>query len=56
MTAVSKKTVTLADTEESIDGVTVLGDYHMNGGYDWMAVAVPAKREVLKLVGRIQEA
>ena len=26
------------------------------GGYDWMAMAVPAKREVLKLVGRIQEA
>ena len=26
------------------------------GGYDWMAIAVPAKREVLKLVGRIQEA
>ena len=36
MTAVSKKTVTLADTEETIDGVTVLGHYHMNGGYDWM--------------------
>ncbi len=28
----------------------------MHGGYDWMAMAVPAKREVLKLVGRIQEA
>ena len=36
MNAVSKKTVTLADTGETIDGVTVLGDYHMNGGYDWM--------------------
>jgi len=36
MNAVSKKTVTLADTEETIDGLTVLGDYHMNGGYDWM--------------------
>jgi peptidoglycan/xylan/chitin deacetylase (PgdA/CDA1 family) len=28
----------------------------IHGGYDWMAMAVPAKREVLKLVGRIQEA
>lgn len=28
----------------------------LHGGYDWMAIAVPAKREVLKLVGRIQEA
>ena len=36
MTAVSKKTVTVADTQETIDGLTVLGDYHMNGGYDWM--------------------
>ena len=36
MNAVSNKTVTLADTGETIDGMTVLGDYHMNGGYDWM--------------------
>jgi hypothetical protein len=28
----------------------------IHGGYGWMAMAVPAKREVLKLVGRIQEA
>jgi peptidoglycan/xylan/chitin deacetylase (PgdA/CDA1 family) len=28
----------------------------IHGAYDWMAMAVPAKREVLKLVGRIQEA
>ncbi|MEV7574338.1 hypothetical protein AB0P28_14695 [Pseudarthrobacter sp. NPDC089323] len=36
MNAVSTKAVTLADTGETIDGVTVLGDYHLNGGYDWM--------------------
>lgn len=30
------KTVTTEDTGETIDGVTVLGDYHENGGYDWM--------------------
>ena len=36
MNAITIKTVTTADTGETIDGVTVLGDYHMNGGYDWM--------------------
>lgn len=36
MNAITIKTVTTVDTGETIDGVTVLGDYHMNGGYDWM--------------------
>ncbi|UKA77636.1 hypothetical protein [Arthrobacter sp. FW306-07-I] len=36
MNAVIRKTVTLADTGEAIEDMTVLGDYHMNGGYDWM--------------------
>ncbi len=36
MNAISTATVTTTDTGEAIDGVTVLGDYHMNGGYDWM--------------------
>ncbi|WP_427175242.1 hypothetical protein [Arthrobacter sp. 92] len=35
MNAVATKTVTTKDTGETIDGVTVLGDYHMNDGYDW---------------------
>jgi hypothetical protein len=36
MNAVSTRTVTTKDTGEVIEGVTVLGNYHMNGGYDWM--------------------
>lgn len=36
MNAVATKTVTTEDTGETIDGVTVLGNYHMNDGYDWM--------------------
>jgi hypothetical protein len=36
MNAITTKTVTTEDTGETIDGVTVLGDYHENGGYDWM--------------------
>ncbi|MEO3935107.1 hypothetical protein WMO79_20110 [Micrococcaceae bacterium Sec7.4] len=36
MNAVATKTVTTKDTGETIDGVTVLGDFHMNDGYDWM--------------------
>ena len=36
MNAVIRKTVTLADTGEAIEDMTVLGDYHINGGYDWM--------------------
>ncbi|MET3923844.1 hypothetical protein ABIB26_004811 [Arthrobacter sp. UYEF20] len=36
MNAVTTKTVTTQDTGETIDGATVLGDYHVNGGYDWM--------------------
>ena len=36
MNAITIKTVTTEDTGESIEGVTVLGDYHMNTGYDWM--------------------
>ncbi|HSL35278.1 MAG TPA: hypothetical protein VK883_00495, partial [Arthrobacter sp.] len=36
MNAITTKTVTTQDTGETIDGVTVLGDYHENGGYDWM--------------------
>ena len=36
MNAITTKTVTTADTGEEIDGITVLRDYHMNGGYDWM--------------------
>jgi hypothetical protein len=30
--------MTTADTGETIDGVPVLVDYHMNDGYDWMDV------------------
>ena len=36
MNAITTKTVTTQDTRETIDGVTVLGYYHENGGYDWM--------------------
>ncbi|MFC8524884.1 hypothetical protein [Pseudarthrobacter sp. NPDC057230] len=36
MNAIATDTVTTADTGEEIEGVTVLRDYHMNGGYDWM--------------------
>lgn len=36
MTAISKKTVTTQDTGETIDGATVLSDYHESGGYEWM--------------------
>ncbi|MFE5840012.1 hypothetical protein [Arthrobacter sp. NPDC056493] len=36
MNAVITRTVTTKDTGETIDGVTVLGNYHMNDGYDWM--------------------
>ena len=36
MNAVLTKTVTTQDTGETIEGVTVLGNYHMNDGYDWM--------------------
>ena len=36
MNAITTKTVTTQDTGETIDGATVLGDYHENGGYDWM--------------------
>ncbi|HSN35457.1 MAG TPA: hypothetical protein VLT34_03830 [Arthrobacter sp.] len=32
------KTATTQDTWETIDGATVLGDYHVNGGYDWMEI------------------
>ena len=36
MNAVITRTVTLKDTGETVEGVSVLGDYHLNGGYDWM--------------------
>ncbi|MET3948683.1 hypothetical protein ABIB49_003408 [Arthrobacter sp. UYCu512] len=36
MNAVATKTVTTKDTGETIEGLTVLVDYHMNDGYDWM--------------------
>ncbi|RNL54885.1 hypothetical protein [Arthrobacter oryzae] len=36
MNAIATATVTTKDSGEAIDGVTVLGDYHENGGYDWM--------------------
>ncbi|MGP0225312.1 hypothetical protein [Paenarthrobacter sp. NCHU4564] len=36
MNAISVQTITTEDTAETIHGVTVLGNYHMNGGYDWM--------------------
>jgi hypothetical protein len=36
MNAIATATVTTKDTGEAIEGVSVLGDYHMNGGYDWM--------------------
>ncbi|MEV8150549.1 hypothetical protein AB0O52_20695 [Arthrobacter sp. NPDC080073] len=36
MNTIGKATVTTKDTGEEIHGVTVLGDYHLNGGYDWM--------------------
>jgi hypothetical protein len=38
MNAVTIRTVTTADTGETVDGVPVLVDYHMNDGYDWMDV------------------
>jgi len=38
MKATSVKTITTEDTGETIDGVTVLVDYHMNDGYDWMGI------------------
>ncbi|MET3370669.1 UNVERIFIED_CONTAM: hypothetical protein ABIE34_003946 [Jeotgalibacillus campisalis] len=38
MNAVIKMTVTTVDTGETIHGVPVLVDYHMNDGYDWMDV------------------
>ncbi|MBT2598038.1 hypothetical protein [Arthrobacter sp. ISL-72] len=38
MNAVTIKTVTTADTGETIHDVPVLVDYHMNDGYDWMDV------------------
>jgi len=36
MNAIATDTVTTADTGEEVEGITVLRDYHMNGGYDWM--------------------
>ncbi|WP_353713505.1 hypothetical protein [Arthrobacter sp. K5] len=36
MNAIATATITTADTGEEIDGITVLRDYHLNGGYDWM--------------------
>jgi hypothetical protein len=36
MNAITTKSVTTADTGEVIPAAVVLGDYHMNGGYDWM--------------------
>lgn len=36
MNAIATDTVTTADTGEEIEGITVLRDFHMNGGYDWM--------------------
>nr|WP_015061952.1 hypothetical protein [Arthrobacter sp. J3.40]AFK89329.1 hypothetical protein [Arthrobacter sp. J3.40] len=36
MNAITTETVTTADTNEAIEGVSVLRDYHENGGYDWM--------------------
>ncbi|MFW0775952.1 hypothetical protein ACLRGI_22620 [Paenarthrobacter nitroguajacolicus] len=36
MNAINVQTITTEDTGETIHGVTVLGNYHMNGGYDWM--------------------
>lgn len=36
MNAITTGTVTTADTKEVVRGITVLRDYHMNGGYDWM--------------------
>ena len=36
MNAVATRPVTTKDTAEEIEGVTVLTDYHMNDGWDWM--------------------
>jgi hypothetical protein len=36
MNAIATESVTTADTQEVIKNAPVLGDYHMNGGYDWM--------------------
>ncbi|WP_353748065.1 MULTISPECIES: hypothetical protein [unclassified Paenarthrobacter] len=36
MNAITTETVTTVDSNETIHGVTVLRDYHMNDGYDWM--------------------
>jgi len=36
MNTVSTQAVTTADTAESIPAAVVLGDYHMNDGWDWM--------------------
>ncbi|MDQ0733537.1 hypothetical protein, partial [Arthrobacter sp. B1I2] len=36
MNAITTETVTTADTNEAIEKVSVLRDYHENGGYDWM--------------------
>ncbi|NIJ03440.1 hypothetical protein FHR86_003799 [Paenarthrobacter ilicis] len=38
MNAISVQTITTEDTAETIQDVSVLVDYHMNDGYDWMEV------------------
>lgn len=37
MSFCTRKTVTLKDTLETVDQLPVLGDYHLNDGYDWMS-------------------
>jgi hypothetical protein len=36
MNAIATATITTADTGEEVEGITVLRNYHLNGGYDWM--------------------
>lgn len=47
MNAITTATITTQDTAEILFNVPVLGDYHMNTGYDWMEDIEPAGWVVL---------
>lgn len=36
METITARSVVTEDTREIVEGITVLTDYHMNDGYDWM--------------------